>query len=237
MGIFSGSTIVLTGVGGEGQVGEAVAAAFARLDASLVLVDRTAAKAEARAEALRAEGRLAASYDCDLTDPAAVDALAGRVRQEHGEAVRAVVHMAGGFTASGAVADSSFDVWNKQLGINLMTAYLTTRAFLPGLRAGRGSMVYFASQAVLPGSTGANVSAYAVAKSGVVALMRAVAAEERPNGVRANAVAPTSVRTASNVRDMGETIRYVERDQVANVVTFLCSPEASAISGAVIPLA
>lgn len=98
-------------------------------------------------------------------------------------------------------------------------------------------MVYFASQAVLPGSTGANVSAYAVAKSGVVALMRAVAAEERPNGVRANAVAPTSVRTASNVRDMGETIRYVERDQVANVVTFLCSPEASAISGAVIPLA
>jgi NAD(P)-dependent dehydrogenase (short-subunit alcohol dehydrogenase family) len=90
---------------------------------------------------------------------------------------------------------------------------------------------------VLPGATGAKASAYSVAKSGVLALMRAIAAEERANGVRANAVAPSTIRTATNVRDMGSTVRYVEREQVAAAVTFLCSPEASAISGTVVPLA
>ena len=237
MATFTGSVVVLTGVGAEGQVGEVVAAAFARLGASLVLVDRTAEKVEARAATLTATGASASAHACDLTDAAAVAALAERVRKEHGGAVHALVHMAGGFAMSGPVADSSLDVWNRQLGINLTTAYLTARAFLPTLRAARGALVFFGSQAVLPGSTGAKTSAYAAAKSGVLALMRAIAAEERANGVRANAVAPTSIRTAANLRDMGDGVRYVEREQVADVVTFLCSPAASAISGTVVPLA
>ncbi|HWH53185.1 MAG TPA: SDR family oxidoreductase [Gemmatimonadaceae bacterium] len=237
MATFTGSIVVLTGVGAEGQVGEVVAAAFGRLGASLILVDRTAEKVEARAASLAAAGASAAAYACDLTDAAAVAALAERVRKDHGAAVHALVHMAGGFAMSGPVADSSLDVWNRQLGINLTTAYLTARAFLPALRAGRGALVFFASQAVLPGSSGAKTSAYAAAKAGVLALMRAIASEERTNGVRANAVAPTSIRTAANVRDMGDDVRYVEREQVADVVTFLTSPAASAISGAVVPLA
>ena len=237
MPTFTGSIVVLTGIGAEGQVGEVVAAAFARLGASLVLVDRTAEKVEARAAALTAAGASAAAYPCDLTDAAAVAALAERVRKEHGGAIHALVHMAGGFAMSGPVADSSLDLWNRQLAINLTTAYLTARAFLPALREGRGALVFFASQAALPGSTGAKTSAYAAAKSGVLALMRAIAAEERTNGVRANAVAPTSIRTATNVRDMGNDVRYVEREEVADVVTFLCSSAANAISGTVVPLA
>jgi len=75
--------------------------------------------------------------------------------------------MAGGFAMSGSVADSSLDVWNRQIAINLTTAFLTTRAFLPMLRAGKGSIVLFASEAALPGSTGANRSAYAVARLAV----------------------------------------------------------------------
>ncbi len=234
--MFTGSTVVLTGVGAEGQVGEVVAGAFGRLGASVVLVDRTASNVEARAAALVAAGAAATAYACDLSDAPAVSALAERVRRNHGEALHALVHMAGGFAMSGPVADSSLETWNRQLGINLTTAYLTARAFLPALRAGRGSVVFFASEAVLPGATGAKASAYAVAKSGVVALMRAIAAEERANGVRANAVAPGTIRTATNVRDMGAAVRYVEREQVAAAVTFLCSPEASAISGTVVPL-
>ncbi len=235
--MFTGSTVVLTGVGADGQVGEIVAQAFGRLGASLVVVDRTAEHVNARAAQLTGAGFTAAGYACDLTDAAAVATLADRVRTAHGGSVHALVHMAGGFAMSGPVADSSTDVWNRQLSINLTTAFLTARAFLPLLRAARGSIVFFASEAVLPGATGAKTSAYAVAKSGVVALMRAIAAEERANGVRANAVAPTSIRTATNVRDMGPNARYVEREQVAAAVTFLCSAEASAISGVVLPLA
>jgi len=234
--MFTGSTVLLTGVGGEGQVGEVVAGAFAAAGASVILVDRTTSRVNARTQAIRDAGHQVSGYACDLTDPSAVAALAQTVRTSHGPSLNALVHMAGGFAMSGPVAESTDDVWNRQLSINLTTAYLTARAFIPLLRAGRGSLVFFASQAALPGATVAKVSAYAVAKTGVVALMRAIAAEERPNGVRANALAPMSIRTASNVQSMGEAVRYVERQQVADAVLFLCSAEASAITGTVMPL-
>ena len=108
----------------------------------------------------------------------AVASLVEAVRREHGTELHALVHMAGGFAMSGPVAESSFEVWNRQIAINLTTAYLTARAFLPMLRAGHGSIVFFASEVALPGATGSNRSAYAVAKSGVATLMRSIAAEE-----------------------------------------------------------
>ena len=232
----SGSTVVLTGVGAKGQVGETVARAFAELGASLILVDRTADKLDERVADLAAAGHTARGYPCDLANAEAVAKLVDVVARDHGGKVNALVHMAGGFAMSGPVAESSLDVWNKQIAINLTTAYLTTRGFLPLLRAGRGSIVLFASEAALQGAAGANRSAYAVAKTGVVTLMHSIANEERKNGVRANAIAPTSIRTAANVSVMGETVRYIEREQVASVVTFLCSDAASAISGALLPL-
>jgi NAD(P)-dependent dehydrogenase (short-subunit alcohol dehydrogenase family) len=231
-------TVLLTGVGAEGQVGEVVARAFADLGASLVLVDRTAANVTARAEALSAAGKKASAFACDLANPADVAELANHVRANHGDQLSGLVHMAGGFAMSGAVADSEIETWNRQLTINLTTAYVTARAFLPMLRAGRGSIVFFSSEAALPGAGVANKSAYAVAKAGVVTLMRAIAAEERKakTGVRCNAIAPTAIRTATNVQSMGNDVQYVEREQVADVVTYLCSSRASAVTGALVPL-
>lgn len=234
--MFSNSTVLLTGVGAEGQVGEVVARAFATAGASLVLVDRTQDHVDARAGALQADGHAARGYACDLTDGAAIDALVAQVRANHGDRLRALVHMAGGFAMSGLVAESAVDVWNKQIAINLTTAYLTSRAFVPLLRADRGAIVFFASEAALPGASAAKRAAYAVAKGGVVTLMRAIAAEERDACVRANAVAPTSIRTAANVKAMGDDVRYVSREQVADTVLYLCSPQASAITGTVVPL-
>ena len=234
--MFTGSTVVLTGVGAEGQVGEVVARTFADLGASTVLVDRTAAKVDARAADITRAGRLARAYACDLTDVNDVEQLVARVSADHGARVHALIHMAGGFAMSGPVADSAVDVWQRMFAINLTTAYLTTRAFLPLVRAARGSIVLFASQAALPGADGRNMSAYAAAKCGVAALMRALAAEERKKGVRVNAVAPASIRTATNVNAMGDDTHYVEREQVASAVTFLCSGAASAITGELLPL-
>jgi NAD(P)-dependent dehydrogenase (short-subunit alcohol dehydrogenase family) len=231
-------TVLLTGVGAQGQVGEVVARAFSDAGAAVVLVDRTPNNVQARAAELTAAGRKASAFACDLTNPADVAELANHVRANHGDSLSALVHMAGGFAMSGPVADSEIDVWNKQIAINLTTAFVTARAFLPMLRAGRGSLVFFASEAALPGASVTNKSAYSVAKSGVVTLTRAIAAEEQKagTGVRCNAIAPTSIRTATNVQAMGDNVHYVEREEVASVVTYLCSPQASAINGAVIPL-
>jgi NAD(P)-dependent dehydrogenase (short-subunit alcohol dehydrogenase family) len=233
---LEGKVAVLTGISRPGQVGEAVARSLAEAGVAVVLIDRTGAAAEERARELRDAGLVATAHGADLTDPTQLDAVAQSVGREFG-GIDALVNIAGGFSMSGKVASSDPDAWSRQLGIGLTTAYLTTRAFLPLLRQRRGAIVFFASAAALPGGRVAEMSAYAVSKAGVITLMRAVAQEERDTGVRANALAPTSIRTATNVESMGPDARYVEREEVADAVRFLCfSPAARAISGQVVQL-
>ncbi len=228
---------LITGVGRAGQVGEVVARTFAARGHHVLLVSRNADEVAARAEAIRAEGFSATPYACDLADAPQVGALVERVVAEHGPGLDALVNLAGGFASSGPIADSTPETWDRLSRINLLTAYTTTRAFLPLLRQGRGSVVFFASEAVLPGASVSGVWAYAAAKTAVVTLMRALAREEQKAGVRANAVAPTAIRTASNLESMGDSTRYVEREDVANVVWFLCSDAARAVTGQVLRLA
>lgn len=234
---FDGQLVIVTGVGHAGQVGEAVAREFGRLGAKVAVVDRNAALAEARAIALRDEGLDVTADGCDLTDFAATEQLFSRIAGAHGGKLFALANVAGGFAMSGSVAESDPAVLQKMLAINLQSAYSATRAALPFLRAAQGAVVYVASATVLPGGSGAKMSAYSISKAGVVALMRAVAEEESANGVRANAIAPTSIRTSTNMASMGAGIRYVEREAVGAMIAFLCSKAAANVSGQVIALA
>ncbi|MEQ1692820.1 MAG: SDR family oxidoreductase [Gemmatimonas sp.] len=238
---FSGRLIVITGVGRAGQVGEAIALGFARRGATLALLDVQPTEVEARAAALTAQGFIASAHGANLADTAAASNAAAEIiaqtREKCGGAVHAVICVAGGFGMTGPLDSTDAAAWQKQFTINLDTAYNATRAFLPAVRAAQGSFVYFGSAAALPGGKVAGISAYTAAKSGVLALMRAVAADERAHGVRANAVAPTQIRTAANLDTMGADKDYVERESVSDVVVFLASALARNISGQVITLA
>ena len=231
-----GAVVVITGVGRRGQVGEVVAGEFARQGASLVLVDRDLESVSERASDLSIHGPQVHPFACDLTDARAVGELMVKVSAVASEGVTAVVHMAGGYVEGATVSATDPSTWHKLFAINLTTAFMATRAFLPLVRRARGSMVYFASAAALPGAGVAKMSAYAAAKGGVITLMRAVAAEEKPNGVRANAIAPQAIRTAENLASMGEDHPYVERETVAAWVLWLCSRLAGPVSGQVIRL-
>lgn len=233
---FRGAVIIVTGVGRRGQAGEIVAGEFARRGATLVLVDRDWDSVSERASDLSIYGTQIHPFDCDLTDGKAVAELMGKVSGVAGNGVSAVVHMAGGYVEGATVSATDPSTWHKLVAINLTTAFMATRAFLPLVRRARGSMVYFASAAALPGAGVANMAAYAAAKGGVVTLMRAVAAEEKPNGVRANALAPQAIRTAENLASMGKDHHYVERETVAAWVLWLCSRLAGPVSGQVIRL-
>jgi len=233
---FRGSTVMLTGVGRRGQVGEVVASAFADKGATVMLVDRDEGAVNERATDLRRRGAITHAFGCDLTDPDAVAALSQDVASLVPSGIAAVVHMAGGYVDGAPVADTEASAWHKLFAINLTTAFVSTRAFLPLVRRARGSMVYFASAAALPGAAVKNMAAYAAAKGGVITLMRAVAAEERANGVRANALAPQAIRTDANLASMGEEHAYVERDTVAAWVLWLCSSVAGPVTGHVIRL-
>jgi NAD(P)-dependent dehydrogenase (short-subunit alcohol dehydrogenase family) len=227
---------LITGVGSKGQVGEAVAAALARRGDTVLLVSRSEHEVRDRASELASAGLVAKGYGCDLSKVAEVDRLAERVRSDYGDRLDALVNLAGGFALSGPMAQSDPATFDRLFAINATTGYLTTRAFFPLLRAASGSIVFFASEAVLEGARTSGISAYVAAKSAVVALMRSVADEGREAGIRANALAPGSIRTATNEASMGPGTRYVEREDVASAVAFLCSPAARAITGQVIRL-
>jgi NAD(P)-dependent dehydrogenase (short-subunit alcohol dehydrogenase family) len=181
-------------------------------------------------------GGIAHPFACDLTDPEQVAALAEQVDQLAPEGLQALVHMAGGYAEGGPVANLAPEKWHQMFSINLTTAFVASRAMLPLLRKRRGSLVFFASAAALPGATVKNSSAYAAAKGGVIKLMRAIAAEEQGSGIRANALAPQAIRTSENERSMGDDHRYVERETVADWVWWLCSAESGPVSGQVIRL-
>ena len=233
---FRDSVVVVTGVGRQGQVGESLAAAFAEAGARVAAVGHSAVDVQARVKDLQVAGREARAFACDLADETQLAALVSDVQTAFGGAVHALVHAAGGFAVSGPVATSATSVWHTQIRINVTTAYLVTRAFLPLVRAGKGTILYFSSSAALPGAKVAGVSAYAVAKTGVATLTRAVAEEERSNGIRVNALAPVAIRTAANESAMGDKAPYVERDEVVRTVLYLCSADASAVTGQLIAL-
>lgn len=230
-----GRSVVVTGAARPGQLGEAVAAAFARDGAAVSVVARHLGDAEDRAAELRLLGGPVYPFACDLANPAAATSLAHDVVSVAGR-VDVLVNLAGGFALTGPVADSDPASYAAQYAINVATAYAATRAFLPALRASAGAIVFAASATALPGFRVRDVSAYAMAKTAVVTLMRAVAQEERARGVRANAIAPGTIRTATNVASLPDGTKYVEREAVAAAILFLASPAAAAITGQVMEL-
>jgi NAD(P)-dependent dehydrogenase (short-subunit alcohol dehydrogenase family) len=235
---FDGKAAIVTGVGRAGQVGEVVAREFGRRGATVGIIDRDGAGAETLAAAMRADGLAVTAYGCDLTDAAATADVMRRFAAANGGRIHALANVAGGFAMSGPVAESDPAVFQRQLMINLTSAYGATRAALPFLRAaGSAAIVYMAAAAILPGGKVGGMSGYAASKAGLTALMRAVAQEERANGVRANALAPTAIRTGANLDSMGDKFPYVEREAVAGVIAFLCSGEAANITGQIIELA
>jgi NAD(P)-dependent dehydrogenase (short-subunit alcohol dehydrogenase family) len=191
---------------------------------------------QARADEVSRAGARAFGHVADLTDFAATSALAASIAAQHAGGVAAVAAVAGGFASSGPVELSDPAVYAKQIAINLTSAYATARAFAPFVRAARGAFVFVTSAAVLPGGSVAGLSAYAMAKGGLIQLVRALAAEERAHGVRVNAVAPTAIRTAANTESMGNRADYVEREEFADAIVALCAPGLSRVTGQVIHL-
>lgn len=175
-------------------------------------------------------------FAADLSAEQSVATLFGAVEAEcHGK-LAAFIHLAGGFAVTGPVAETTLEDWERQLTINLRTAFLTARRAVPLLREGRGSAVFFSSESALTGAKVSRVAAYAAAKSGLVTLAVAMSQEEAHNGIRVNVLAPAAIRTAANAAEMGAATRFVEREDVASTVSWLCSSAASGVTGQVIRL-
>ena len=232
---LDGRTVLVSGAGGG--IGRALVATFAAAGAEIVGVDRDAA--------LLADLPLSRQVLCDQADPPATRAAIVADIAAHG-APDAVVANAG-FTRAEHFGLLDDAVWASELAINLSGAYAMTDPIVAAMAArGRGSLVFIASVNALAHYGN---PAYAAAKAGLVAYARAVAVERGGAGVRANVVAPGSVRTpawdhrlAADPGLLDQVLphyplgRMVTPEEVARAALFLCSDAASGITGAVLPV-
>lgn len=231
---FQGKVVLVTGVARVGQIGHAVALAFGRAGARLVLCDRNAIEAAARAREFEAEGIAARPTAGDLTVPD-IAKLAVETAVKHFGRLDVVVNVAGGLTSYGPVEETAVAAFDREVSINLKTAFLVSQAAVPALAETRGVIVNFSSIAFFKPQD--RMAVYAAAKAGVGAFTQSLALELRDRGVRVNAVAPGMVRTTDNVASVGGgKVRWVEIEQITNGVLFLASDAASAITGHVLPI-
>lgn len=166
---------------------------------------------------------------------------AEHVAAAFGEAVAAagplhgLVNIAGGF-AWETVADGDPATWERMFAINVRTAVNACRAALPHLEA-PASIVNVGAAATA--RAGMGMGAYTAAKSGVARLTEALAEELKGDGVRVNAVLPSIIDTPTNRKDMPDAdfSTWVTGNELANVIAFLLSPDASGVTGALIPVA
>jgi len=230
---FSGKTILVTGVARAGQIGHAVARAFGKAGANIVAVDRNAVAVAERVREFAAEGIDARPAAGDLTEPD-VAALTIETAMKHYKRLDAVVNVAGGLTTFGPVGKSGAEAFDREIAINLKTAFLMSRAAVEALGQTKGAMVNFASVAYYRPAS--QMAVYSAAKAGVAAMTQSLAVELWPMGIRVNAVAPGMVRTPENVASAGQNAHYVEMSQIVDAVLFLAGDASSGITGHILPV-
>lgn len=219
-------SIIVTG--GFGILGQAVAEVFAQAGDRVARVDFAASSAALLDDTLDIGG-------VDLTDIHATQDALDQVMAAHG-GIDVLVNVAGGFTWE-TLEEGSLDSWAKMQAMNLLTNATITKLALPALKsADGGRIVNIGAGPAL--KAGMGMGAYAASKAGVHRLTEALAEELAGTSVTVNALIPSVIDTPANRRDMPEEdfSKWVKPEAIAEVIVFLASPAARAVTGALIPV-
>ncbi len=245
---FQGKVAVVTGA--AMGIGEATAKIFAREGASIVIVDLNEEEGRQTAEAIVAQGGKAFFVKADVAEAQAVQNMVGEVMSKLGR-IDALANVAGIRGRLEDIVEMSEEEWHHVVDVNLTGVYLCSKYCIPVmLEQGGGAIVNVASTASflnVPKST-----AYAAAKGGVVSLTRSMNLDFARENIRINAVAPGDVDTRmtrwfmSQHGDVDELIkrrgkriplgRMQRPEEIAEVIVFLASSKASAVTGVTVPV-
>ncbi|MGO9512672.1 MAG: SDR family NAD(P)-dependent oxidoreductase [Steroidobacteraceae bacterium] len=225
---LSGKVLVVTG--GFGVLGSAVGTLLMGQGAKVALVDQAAPPSGTQPAGALLYGGI------DLADESAAAALMQRIAGAAGR-VDGLVNIAGGFVWQ-KLEGGMLETWDFLYRLNVRTAVVSCKAALPFLlQSGNGRIVNIGAMGAI--KAGAGMGPYAASKAGVAKLTEALAEELKDRGVTVNAVLPSILDTPRNRLDMpdADTSRWVAPAAVAEVIAFLLSDAASAVTGALIPVA
>ena len=233
--------VIITG--GAGGIGVETARMLGRRGLHALLADRDAAAAHAAAGTLRAEGISATPCTVDVTDPASVAAMVASAR-ELGR-IAALVNAAG-VESPLPFLEIDLAEFERVMRVNTTSVWICCQALIPVMRdAGGGAIVNVSSVAGQRGGGLLGTSAYSTSKGAVIALTKALAREFARSGIRVNAVSPALTMTALAQRQLDRaapgTLQKIEAltpmgraaqpSEIAAVIAFLASDEASYVTG------
>jgi len=221
--------------GAAGNLGQAVAAAFAARGARLALVDLDAGALEATRKELPAQSE-AAVFPADLIKPSSVAEMVERVSAHFGR-IDILANIAGGFTMGPPVHETEDRDWDFMLDLNARTAFNTCRAVVPHLLSGAGGrIINVSARAATQGK--ARMAPYCVSKAAVITLTESLAAEHKHDGINVNCILPGTVDTPQNRAAMpGQDFdKWVPPAALADVILFLASDAARCVTGAAVPV-
>jgi NAD(P)-dependent dehydrogenase (short-subunit alcohol dehydrogenase family) len=225
---LSGKVVAVTG--SDGALGTAVVATLSAYGARLALLTHSAAAPSSPpAKAVHYGG-------VDLTQETAVRSAMQRIAQDAGR-LDGLVNLAGGFRWE-KLADGTLESWDAMYRLNLRTAVVSCQAALPYLlQSGSGRIVNVGALGAVKAAAG--MGAYAASKAGVARLTEALADELKGRGVTVNAILPSILDTPKNRLDdpKADFTRWVTPVEAAEVIAFLVSDQASAVTGALLPVA
>ncbi|MBA2947998.1 SDR family NAD(P)-dependent oxidoreductase [Streptomyces himalayensis] len=243
---LQGRGVIVTGAGSG--IGRAAALKFAAEGAKVLVADLNPDSAEETVKAVKDAGGVAQAVVGDLSDQQVVDQVVATAVEAFG-GVDVLVNNAGIMDRMSALADTDDAEWQRVIHINLTAPFLLTRAVLPHmLTAGRGSIVFTASEAGLRGSAAG--AAYTASKHGIVGLVKNLAVMYRKKGIRANAIAPgptaTSIQVDASPDAHGPAVigqligsnigRMGTAEEQAAAIVYLASDAAAFVNGAVLPV-
>ncbi len=235
---FANKVAIITG-GGSG-IGEACAETFAHGGARVVIADYDELNGQRVADAIKTAGGTAAFMKVDVSDATQVEAMVQRTVETFG-GLNIAVNNAGIGGAQAPTGEYPLDSWRQVMGINLDGVFYGMRYEIPAmLESGGGAIVNMAS--ILGSVAFANSPAYVSAKHGVLGLTKTAAIEYSAKGIRVNSVGPGFIRTPLLDNNLDEATlgaiaamhpiqRLGTAQEVADLVAFLCSDEASFCTG------
>jgi NAD(P)-dependent dehydrogenase (short-subunit alcohol dehydrogenase family) len=228
MAAFEGKVVLVTGA--TGNVGQVVARKFAGEGAKLVLVARNADDLKDVAEELGGETLVEVAH---LDEPDSVDAMVKRIEAQFG-GIDVLAHTVGGYVAGKPVHETTMDMLEKALTLNVRTVFFTCGRVAKSMveRGQGGKIVVVLAKSALKGS--ANNGVYTASKAAAQRLVESMALELRDQNINVNAVLPSTIDTPQNRKDMpnADPAKWVMADEIADAILFLSSPDAVKINGA-----